>query len=363
MEGKVAEKVIITGGGTGGHLFPALALADEFRERGWEVLFVGSGKEWERKIISARSLPYMGLPAAPIKGRGGMELLRGIMTLGVASFKALGVLRSQSPSLVLGVGGYSSGAMILASALRGIPRVIQEQNVIPGLANRLAARFAQRVFCSFEETRNFFPEGKVSVTGNPIRREVLSSFERSSRGERFTLLVLGGSQGARAINEAMTDALPFFGEMKGIIRVIHQTGEMDRDWVEERYRREGVEATVLSFIEDIGKYYAKAHLVVSRAGASTVAELCALGRAAVLIPYPFAADDHQRRNAELLQRHGAAVLIDERVLGGELLAGEIKRLWLDRSSLQQMERRALALGRRDAASRVVEECLHLVEGR
>ena len=252
----MAKKVIITGGGTGGHLFPALALADEFQERGWEVLFVGSGKEWEKKIISARSLPYMGLPAAPIKGKGGMELLRGIMTLGVASFKALGVLRSQSPSLVLGVGGYSSGAMILASALRGIPRVIQEQNVIPGLANRLAARFAQRIFCSFEETRDFFPRGKVSVTGNPIRREVLSSFEKSRRGERFTLLVLGGSQGARAINEAMTDALSFFGEMKGIIQVIHQTGEADRDWVEERYRREGVEAIVLSFIEEIGKYYA-----------------------------------------------------------------------------------------------------------
>jgi len=359
MEGKV----IIAGGGTGGHLFPALALAEEFGRRGWEVIFVGGGRRWEREMISSKGWEYRVIPSSPWKGKGIGGKFLFLSRLPLSTLKAMALLRSLRPQLVLGVGGYSSSAVILASFLLGIRRAVQEQNLLPGLTNRLSLPFVHRIFVSFAETADLLsqPE-KVIFTGNPIREELLHSFRRTRRQRRFTLLVLGGSQGSRAINEAIIEALPFMEEIKGRMRVIHQTGEGDRPWVRRGYEERGFDAQIVSFIEDIGRFYALAHLVVARAGGGTVAELCACGRASILIPYPYASDDHQRRNAEALLERGAARMILQGELSGERLAQEIKALWRDRVMLREMERRAKELARPQAASFIVRECLRMIEG-
>ena len=356
------RKVVIAGGGTGGHLFPGIAVAEEFtrRKEGWEVIFIGTGKELERRILSRWKFKLMTIPAAPLKGKSGWRKIAAIATLAQGIGHSVVLLRRISPHLVIGLGGYSAGAVVLAAYLLRIKRVIQEQNVQPGFTNRMAARFAQRVFLPWEVGTQFFPVEKVRVTGNPLRRGVLKGKGKQRGNKKFTLLILGGSQGAAAINKGMREALPLLHEIKKELYIIHQTGAEDAAWVKQGYEDNGFQASVYPFIDDMAPCYHEAHLAICRAGAATITELCAWGRAALLIPYPYAADDHQRKNAEFIVQRGAARMIPQEELSGERLAQEILALYHDQRVLQELEQKAAALGNPDAAARIVDECYRLV---
>ncbi len=356
------ERVVITGGGTGGHLFPGIALAEEFtrRKEEWKVIFIGTGRELEKRILGNWGFELITVPSAPLKGRKWWAKVAGSVTLLRGIFWSIGTLHRISPRLVIGLGGYSSGPVLLAAYLLGIKRVIHEQNVHPGLANRVASRFSQRVFLSWAEGARFFPAEKVMVLGNPLRREVLEGRGKKRVGKGFTLLVLGGSQGATNINSAMTEALKHLDKIKGDLKIIHQTGEEDQSWVKKEYEQRGFKASIQPFIDKMASCYQQAHLVVCRAGATTLAELCTWGRASILIPYPHAADDHQRKNAQVLVKNGAGRMIQEQELTGKRLAQEILSLYHNRGELEGMERRAAALGRPEAAVLIVDECYRLL---
>jgi UDP-N-acetylglucosamine--N-acetylmuramyl-(pentapeptide) pyrophosphoryl-undecaprenol N-acetylglucosamine transferase len=355
-------KVVIAGGGTGGHLFPGIALAEEFTRRkgGWKVIFVGTGRGLEKRILPRWGFELVTIPAAPLKGRSWWGKAVSFSTLFLGVWWSLTILRRISPRLVIGLGGYSAGAVVLAAYLLGIKRVIQEQNVQPGITNRMASRFSQRVFLSWAEGARFFPAAKVRVTGNPLRRAVLAGRGKKREGKGFTLLILGGSQGATAINRAMKEALPALKEIKKDLRIIHQTGAADYQWVQEGYEKEGFQTSVHPFIDEMAPCYREAHLAICRAGAATITELCAWGRASLLIPYPFAADDHQRKNAEVLVRQGAGRMIPNAELSGKRLAEEILLLYHGRQALHEMEKQAAALGQPGAAARIVDECYRLL---
>jgi UDP-N-acetylglucosamine--N-acetylmuramyl-(pentapeptide) pyrophosphoryl-undecaprenol N-acetylglucosamine transferase len=358
----MTEKVVIAGGGTGGHLFPGIALAEEFtrRKEGWEVIFVGTGRGLEQRILPRWGFELVTIPAAPLKGRSWWGKAVSFSTLSLGVGLSVALLRRISPSLVIGLGGYSAGAVVLAAYLLGIKRVIQEQNVQPGFTNKMASRFAQRVFLSWAEGTRFFPAAKVRVTGNPLRRAVLKGRGKKQSGKKFTLLILGGSQGATAINRAMIEALPALKEIQKDLRITHQTGAADYQWVKEGYEKEGLAAAIHSFIDEMAPCYRESRLAICRAGAATITELCAWGRASILIPYPFAADDHQRTNAEVLVRQGASRMIPNAELSGKRLSEEILFLYRDRQALKEMERQAVVLGQPDAAARIVDECYRLL---
>jgi UDP-N-acetylglucosamine--N-acetylmuramyl-(pentapeptide) pyrophosphoryl-undecaprenol N-acetylglucosamine transferase len=358
----MTHTIVIAGGGTGGHLFPGIAIAEEFnrREKGWEVIFIGTGKDLEKRMLPRWGFKLMTVPALPLKGRSWWRKGMGIITLLQGVWISRGFLRRIAPRLVIGLGGYAAGSVIIAATLLRIQRVIQEQNVYPGLTNRMAARFAQRVFLSWKEGTRFFPQKKVRVTGNPLRRGILTGRGKKRAGRPFTILILGGSQGAAAINKAMIEALAALEEIAQDLRIIHQTGKEHYGWVKGKYKGKGVEVSVYPFIDEMAPCYHEAHLVICRAGATTITELCAWGRASILIPYPYAADDHQRKNAQVLVDHGAGRMILNAELSGKRLAEEILLLYHNRKALQAMETGAASLGRPDAAPRIVDECYHLL---
>jgi UDP-N-acetylglucosamine--N-acetylmuramyl-(pentapeptide) pyrophosphoryl-undecaprenol N-acetylglucosamine transferase len=358
----MTDKVVIAGGGTGGHLFPGIAVAEELirRKEGWETIFIGTGKELERRILSRWGFNLITIPAAPLKGGTWWRKVSGLSTLFLGVWWARAHLRRIEPRLVIGLGGYSAGAVLIAAYLLRIKRVIQEQNVYPGLTNRMASRFAQRVFVSWAEGAQYFPPHKVRVTGNPLRRGILEGRGKKREGKGFSILILGGSQGATAINRAMIETLPFLVEKKKDLRIIHQTGEGDYRWVKGEYDKKDFQASAYPFIDEMASCYRKAHLVICRSGAATITELCALGRASVLIPYPHATDDHQRTNAQVLVQKGAGRMISQEELSGKKLAQEILRLYHSRVDLQKMEAAAASLGLPDAAARVVDECYQLL---
>ena len=359
----MTRKVVIAGGGTGGHLFPGIAIAEGFIERkeGWKVIFIGTGKGLEKRILPQWGFELMTVPALPLKGRTWWGKAMGLFALFVGVWWSIALLRRISPRLVIGLGGYAAGSVLIAAYLLRIKRVIQEQNVYPGLTNRMAAKFSQRVFLSWPmEGIRFFPPEKVRVTGNPLRRGVLAGMGKKREGKGFTLLILGGSQGAVTINRAVITALPALVEIKKDLKIIHQTGEGDYRWVKGEYKKQGFGASVQPFIDEIAPCYREAHLVVCRAGATTITELCAWGRASVLIPYPYAADDHQHKNAQILVKHGAGRMILENELSGKRLAQEILTLYHSRRTLQEMEAGATSLARPDAAGQIVDECYQLL---
>jgi UDP-N-acetylglucosamine--N-acetylmuramyl-(pentapeptide) pyrophosphoryl-undecaprenol N-acetylglucosamine transferase len=354
--------IVIAGGGTGGHLFPGIALAEEFtrRKEGWEVIFIGTGKGLDRRVLSRWGFKLMTIPAAPLKGRSWWGKAVGVSTLFLGVWSSAMLLHRISPRLVIGLGGYAAGAVVLAAYLLRIKSVIQEQNVQPGFTNRIASRFAQRVFLSWAESARFFPAAKVRVTGNPLRRAVLAGRGRKRGKKGFTLLILGGSQGATTINRRMIEALPALAGIKKDLRIIHQTGATDYHWVKEGYEKAGIEAAVYPFIDEMAPCYREARLAICRAGAATITELCAWGRASLLIPYPYAADDHQRKNAQALVQQGAGRMIPDAELSDKRLAEEILSLYHNRQALNEMEQAAAALGLSDAAARIVDECYQLL---
>ncbi len=352
---------VIAGGGTGGHLFPGMAIAEAFveREKGNEVLFIGTERGIEAKILAGGRFPLRTIQARPIKGRSFAGKLQALWSLPRAVREASSILKEFRPQVVLGVGGYASGPTLLAAFLLGTKRAIHEQNVIPGMTNRILKRLSQKIFVSFEETKSYFPEEKTIVTGNPIRKEILKGRERK-RGDRFTLLIFGGSAGAHRINVSMMEALGPLDPIKSSLRMIHQTGKEDLDYVSRGYQERGFDALVRPFFEEMEAVYQMADLVISRSGASTVAELAVCGKAAILIPYPFAAYNHQWINARKLVERGAARMIEDRTLNGPSLAKAILDLYAHPEERRRMEERIEEVGRPRAAEEIVEHCYTLV---
>lgn len=359
-------RVVIAGGGTGGHLFPGIALAEEFATRHSEndVLFVGTRRGIEREAVPRAGFPIEFIEVRGIKRMSLWARLRALLQLPVAIFQSWRILRRYDPGIVIAVGGYASGPVALAAWLRRVPVVVQEQNALPGLTSRVVGRFARRVFLAFEEAIPFFRRSKVLVTGNPIRQALLENFLRPTPHrdrEHPKVLVFGGSQGARALNEAMVGAVPLVAQRFPGLRVLHQTGAAAREEVEAAYARapSGAEVEVREFIHDMSSAYAEALVVVCRAGATTVAELAVCRRAAILVPFPYAADDHQTVNARALADKGAAILLPESELSPERLAREIVGLLEDPDRLARMEQAAGLIGHPEAAKEIADACVEV----
>jgi UDP-N-acetylglucosamine--N-acetylmuramyl-(pentapeptide) pyrophosphoryl-undecaprenol N-acetylglucosamine transferase len=350
---------IIAGGGTGGHLFPGLAVARELqrRDRVNEILFVGTEKGIESRVLPKEGFSLETLPVQGIKGRGLRGIVEALYGIPASVIRALGVIRRFQPRCIIGLGGYASGPLLVAAWMKRLPCAIMEQNLRPGLTNRLLGRLVDRVFTSYPESSLYFPRQKVLETGNPVRWRDLPE---SKTGPGFTLFIFGGSAGAHRVNLAAVDAMRELAALAPDLSVIHQTGEADLQWVSEAYRSLPFAAEVVPFIDRMEEAYARADLLVCRAGATTIAELTALGKPAILVPYPYAAYDHQRSNAEALQTKGAAAMILDRELTGKKLAAEVRRLKGDPDALRRMGKAARALGKADAAERIVDECYRLV---
>lgn len=356
------KKVLIAGGGTGGHLFPGLAVVEELRRRlgDIEILFVGTERGIEARVIPERGERLELIEVTPLKGRSPSELLRSLGRLPGAMARAAGIVRNFEPDLAIGVGGYASGPMLAAAATLGVPTAVLEQNAHLGLTNRMLAPIVGRGYLTFEQTSMAFGR-RGRIVGNPVRREFVEAARRAaadpegfeSRAE--TILVMGGSQGAKVLNEVVPEAMAKLDLASRGLRVVHQTGAAMQESVAARYAELGVEAEVVSFIDGMAEAYAKAAFVVARAGASTLAELCAVGRPSVLVPYPFAADDHQRKNAEALQAQGAARCIVQDDFDADALIAELGPLLEAQEARQEMADAARRSGRPDAAAAIVDD--------
>lgn len=353
-------RMVIAGGGTGGHLYPGIAVARELLRQRPDALvsFAGTERGIESRVLPREGFELDTIRSAGLKGKGVMDRVRGAMLIPLGFADAWRVLSRRRPQLVLGVGGYSSGPVVLAAAVRRIPTMLLEQNAVPGLTNRLLARVVRAAAVTFETTRPFFGD-KTLVSGNPVRAEFIDAPEAARPSDGVVeVLVFGGSQGAHAINMAMIEAAPLL-QAAGSLRIVHQTGERDLEPVRAAYRRAGLSADVEPFLYDMGRRLQIADLVVCRAGATTLAELTAAGRASILIPLPTATDDHQRKNAEALAAGGAAEVLLQADATGARLASRIQALAADAARRRQMGAAARALARPDAARVIVERALAL----
>jgi len=354
--------VVIAGGGTGGHLFPGIAVAGEFMSRNprSRILFVGAGRPLEREALARAGFPQRIIAIEGIKGRGLWAGMRALMKIPGALLRSGGILADAQAGLVVGVGGYAAGPVALAAWFKRIPMVLCEQNSVPGITNRMLLPLAKRIYVSFADTRGNIDPAKTRLSGNPVRPQILAASTREAGGQGpFTILVVGGSQGAHAINLAVVDALAHLRRGRPI-RMVHQTGAADREQVAEAYANAGIDAEVKAFFHDMASRYALADLVVCRAGATTVAELTALGKPALFIPYPFAADNHQEHNARALVDQGAARMMIERDLTGAGLTRCLDELIDDADRLAAMAARSKSLGKPDAAKAIVDDCYQLL---
>jgi UDP-N-acetylglucosamine--N-acetylmuramyl-(pentapeptide) pyrophosphoryl-undecaprenol N-acetylglucosamine transferase len=357
--------IVIAAGGTGGHLYPAVALAREFLHRDpmTKVLFVGTSRGLESKVLAHEGFELVLINAKPVMGKGLTDVLKGLCAMPLSLWQCGRILSQRQARLVIGVGGYTSPMMVLAAALKRIPRVILEPNAYPGLANKAVAPFVQRVFLAFESAARFFDRRKGRVVGTPVRKEFLTQC-RPPGGERqrggHHVLVFGGSQGAKALNSAAIEGLPDLLKQRPHMTVTHQTGEADHDRVSQAYRRAGVTATVLPFVYDMPAAINAADVVVARAGAMTVAELTTCGKPAILIPLPTAIYDHQMKNAKVLEAAGAAVVLPQADLTGATLARSVAQILDDPQRMKAMEDASVGLRRLDAAEAIVRECYALI---
>jgi UDP-N-acetylglucosamine--N-acetylmuramyl-(pentapeptide) pyrophosphoryl-undecaprenol N-acetylglucosamine transferase len=360
-------RVVIAGGGTGGHLYPGIAVAREILRRLPEaqISFAGTARGLESRIVPREGFPLDLIRSGGIKGKSPVALARGAALVPLSLADAWGVVSKRRPDLVIGVGGYSSGPVVLVAALRGVPAMLLEQNAVPGLTNRLAAPFVKAAAVTFESTRQYFGS-KAFVTGNPVRPEFLAAGPEDVQKESALddqasvtrVLVFGGSQGAHAINVAMVEAAAELAADPHL-RLTHQTGERDVEMVRAAYRKAGLQADVEPFLFDMGRQLRAADLIVCRAGATTLAEITAAGRAAILIPLPTATDDHQRKNAEALAAEGAAEVLLQQEASGPALARRLLALARDGARRRQIGAAARKLARPDAAKAIVDRAFEL----
>ncbi len=383
-------RVLIAGGGTGGHLFPGIAIAEAFivKDPAGEILFVGTGNPMEVSTLSKKGFDHMNIVAEGFMRRGLWRQIRSLIKIPFGLWQALRIIWRFDPDMIIGLGAYASVPVALAAKLTGKKIVIHEQNILPGFTNRILGRFADRIFISFPDNLGIFKPSRTLITGNPVRRELLaaqlspplypppSSPPATARHERaggrvwvgvkdgkateqLTVLVLGGSQGAHAVNCAVVEALDRL-KSPAQMTFVHQTGTKDAAWVAQAYESRGIKAIVEPFFVDMAGPYSSAHLVICRAGATTVSELMALGKPAIFIPFPFAANNHQELNARYVADAGGAEVILEKDLSGAVLAGRLDHYASHHEALRDMAKRTLSLARPDAADVIVDECRRLV---
>jgi UDP-N-acetylglucosamine--N-acetylmuramyl-(pentapeptide) pyrophosphoryl-undecaprenol N-acetylglucosamine transferase len=360
-------RLVVAGGGTGGHLYPGIAVARELvrRQPDARVTFAGTTRGIEARVVPAEGFELDVIRSAGLKGKSIGARLRGASLVPLGLLDAWRLLSRRRPDVVLGVGGYSSGPVVLAAALRRVPTMVLEQNAVPGLTNRVLARVVRAAAVTYEETLAFF-HGRGFVAGNPVRSEFFAADDAaigsaSPRGAR-RVLVLGGSQGAHAINVAMVAAAPKLARERVGLELVHQTGPRDLAMVRDAYGRAGVAVRAEAFFDPMAPEMSAADLVVCRAGATTLAELAAAARPALLIPFPGATDDHQRRNARVLADAGAAVMVEEHELSGDRLPDTIAALLADDARRRQMSAAMRTFARPDAAARIVDRLLELRGG-
>lgn len=359
-------RALIAAAGTGGHIYPGIAVAKEIlrRDPQSQVRFVGTARGLETKLVPQAGFELSIIDSTGLKNVSAVARLRGLAVLPRSFGAARRVIKEFRPDIVIGAGGYVSGPVLLTAAVMSFPTLIMESNALPGMTNRTLARFVDRAAVSFEAALPFF-RGKGVVTGNPVRREFFEIAAKPREAGRFSVLVFGGSQGARAINEAMIGALPQLEHLRSELWITHQTGEADFERIKQAYVASGWEkqADVRRYIDDMVVSFANADLVICRAGATTTAELIAAGKASIMIPFPLAADDHQRKNAEALVAKGAAKMILQKDLTPGSLAKEIGDLVRRPDEVIKMEAASRGLARGDAAAAVVNLIEELVASR
>jgi len=355
-------RVLFAGGGTGGHVYMGIALASLLRQSDPSagVSFAGSEKGIENRIVPELGYPLETIKLGGLKNVGIARRLSTMAQLVPAMFKSIGIVRRFSPSLIVSVGGYSAGPLALAGRLRGVPLVLIEPNAYPGFTNRILSRIAQGAALAWEDCREFF-KGEVEITGIPVRPDFHRIPEYSGRkGRPFRLLVFGGSQGSRPINNLVVEALPYLSNHE--LEIVHQTGPYDFEKVREGYRESKMQnANILEYIDDMPEKFSWCDLILCRAGASTVAEITAAGRASILVPFPQAADNHQRKNAEALGRRNASMCLLQESLSGKKLAEHINGLARDRDRIAAMAARARELSRPDSSEKIIA-LMQRVEG-
>ena len=352
--------LMVAGGGTGGHIYPAIAIAREYlaRDAARRVVFVGTEKGLEKTIVPKAGFPLEFIDVGGLKGKGGLDLVRNVLRVPKGFVQAWQLIGRHRPSVVLGVGGYSSGPVLLAARMRGVPTIVHEANAFPGLANRTLARIVTTVAVAFAEAGPRMKRKDAVVTGNPIRQEFFEAGARPAADaatERRRLVVFGGSQGSRILNETMTAALLFLARLKDTLQIVHQTGPNDHEKVQTAYRQSAFTgARVVPYLDPIVDEIAGADLVVCRAGAMTIGELSAIGRAAVLVPFAAATNNHQELNARVVERAGGALVITERELTPERLAGAISEILADPQRASRMGEASRTLAMPQATKTIVD---------
>ncbi|WP_461537795.1 undecaprenyldiphospho-muramoylpentapeptide beta-N-acetylglucosaminyltransferase [Spongorhabdus nitratireducens] len=360
MTESASSSIVVMAGGTGGHIFPALATAEELKSRGYDIHWIGTPESMEAELVPKHGFDISYVSVTGVRGKGIIARLLSPFRVAASILAAVKLLRKLNPKCVIGMGGYVTGPGGVAARILQIPLVIHEQNAVPGMTNRLLAKIANRVLEAFPNTfAGKVAASKVTCTGNPVR-SAISAAGLSPDTDGMKLLILGGSRGALAINELVPEALSFCAEDN--IEVWHQCGKGWDEKTSERYRKFAVSGRVEAFIDDMAAAYEWADLIVCRAGALTVSELANAGRPAILVPFPYAVDDHQTRNGNYLVQSGAARLFQQSDLTAELLAEELKTLAADRNQLQDMSKAALACARPDATGQVVAQCLEVING-
>ncbi len=353
-------RVIIAGGGTGGHVFPAISIAEEILERnsGSEVMFVGTEQGIEKRVLPEKGYRVEFIRSRGIVGKNFFQKVMAVISILGAMLSSLRILRDFRPDVVIGVGGYASGPTLLCASLSSIPTAVCEQNSVPGLANRILSRFVGKIFITFEESKKHLPAEKTMLTGNPIRRDLArGAAERKSRQSTLrNVFVLGGSQGARKLNEIVPQSLAKLGTR---VDVTHQTGEAHIESVRETYHELGVSAEVFGFTDDMSRIYEKTDLVICRAGSGTLSEITAFGIPSILIPLPSSTHDHQLKNARVLESNAAAAVIEEKELSVEGLCTVIRKT-LEQGTLGQMAENSKKLARPHAAREIVNQIEHMI---
>jgi|YelNatPaOPRAMG01_1025707.scaffolds.fasta_scaffold02786_7 UDP-N-acetylglucosamine--N-acetylmuramyl-(pentapeptide) pyrophosphoryl-undecaprenol N-acetylglucosamine transferase len=355
-------RVIIAGGGTGGHVFPGLAIAEEMKRRddSIDVIFVGTEHGIEAKVVPREGYPLRYVRAEGIVGVSIARKIKALVSLFLSFIDSFRIIKTIKPDVVIGTGGYASGTVVLMAVLKSIPTIILEQNTIPGMTNKILGRFVDSICITYQDSMTYFPRGKTFLTGNPVRNQVLRGSIESAyklfslEKDLFTILVFGGSSGARSINRAIVDSLPYLYDIREGIQFLHQTGQMDYEFVRHEYIKHGIKGTIAPFIFQMGEAYAVADIVISRAGATTLAEITALGKPSILIPYPYATGGHQEFNARKLVEMNAARMLLDNELSGESISREIKEMYSDESLRNEMKKNSKIIGRPDATEKIVD---------
>ncbi len=344
---------LMAGGGTGGHVVPLLAVARELRSRGQDTFFIGTDRGLEARLVPAENFLLERIEIGGLKRVGMRQTLATLGQLPASTIHSMRLLKSRGTSAVFSMGGYVAGPPVLAALLKRIPVVVMEPNAIPGFTNRRIARFVARALVNFPETAAFFPTSKTELTGLPVREEFFK-IQPKPRADVLSVLITGGSQGSRTLNRAARESWPLFAKSGTAVRILHQTGRPAFEELRDEFARTGLAGEVTPFIANMPEAFAQADLIVCRSGAGTVAEVAAAGKPSLLVPFPFAADDHQRRNAEAFERGGAARVVADKDLSGERLFQEITALAGESGRLEMMGESARQFARPGAAQRAAE---------